>query len=49
VQPLFFRDGGRPTPRGADWFSATKDAKAGISQTLTFGDALREQTIESMT
>ena len=49
-----FRDGGTPTVRGPDWFSAEGDdgagtfANAGISQTITFAGAERYQTIESM-
>lgn len=47
VEPLRFLDGGRRARRGPDWFAATGQKAAGYSQTLTFGKAMRVQTIES--
>lgn len=50
--PLVFRDGGRATPRGPDWFGArgTKaNPPCGLSRTLAFGGAQRAQRLESMT
>lgn len=53
--PLLFLNGGKPEPKGPDWFSADegstggKFANAGVAQTLTFGRAQRCQPIESMT
>ena len=46
-------DGGRPDPKGPDWFSAEADpadmatvfAHSGVAQTLTFGKARRVQQI----
>lgn len=53
VEPLKFRDGGRPEIKGPDWFSADNEGggglmNAGVAQTLMFGGARRIQTIESM-
>jgi hypothetical protein len=47
-EPVRFLNGGQPTPRGPDWFTAEthqdgKTMNAGISQTLTFGQAKRVQ------
>lgn len=56
VDPLKFRDGGNPAPRGTDWFSAAppsgelgEQIEAGVSQTLTFGGARRLQMISVAT
>lgn len=50
IQPLCFRDGGQPMPKGPNWFAAAgRGQYAGLAQTLTFRDANRVQTIESMT
>jgi hypothetical protein len=50
VEPLTFRDGGRPEPKGSDWFSAEPgQGVCGISQTLSFSGARRIQTNESQT
>lgn len=47
IAPLQFRDGGRPTKRSGSWFGARGGkGVAGLSQTLTFTDANRVQTIE---
>lgn len=49
IVPLMFLDGGRAQRRSGDWFSArTRGGVSGLSQTLTFGRAVREQTLESM-
>lgn len=50
VEPLLFLGGGRPEPKGPEWFSAEgydgpgRTANAGVAQTLTFGGARRVQT-----
>lgn len=54
VEPLRFRDGGFPEPKGPDWFNAVNPeggrwANAGLVQTLVFDGATRYQTIASMT
>jgi hypothetical protein len=51
VQALVFQDGGAPTQRGGNWFysGAGKEQWAGISQTLRFGEAVREQKVEEQT
>lgn len=50
VEPLRFRHGSRPEPKGPDWFSADGESEvSGLAQTLTFGGARRLQTIESET
>jgi len=51
IEPLRFQSGGRPQPRGPDWFSADTDLSSrlppvGLSQTLIFGGARRVQVIE---
>ncbi len=51
VEPLRFRDGGRPEPKGGDWFAADPegdDQPVGLAQTLTFAGARRVQTLETM-
>lgn len=54
VEPLRFVDGGRPEPKGPEWFSADdyegrgRFANAGLAQTMRFDGAKRYQTIESM-
>ena len=53
VEPLLFINGGKPEPKGLDWFSAEqveagKFANAGIAQTLTFGKAKRLQDLVGM-
>lgn len=49
VQPLFFRFGERPRYRDGTWFGADPpDADAGVSITLTFGDARRVQKVEDI-
>lgn len=54
VEPLSFLNGGNPTARMQEWFSAEqlttggKFANAGVSQTLTFGKAKRCQPTEEM-
>lgn len=52
VEPLQFQNGGRPEPKGPEWFEAASDVEGatppvGIAQTLSFGGARRLQTIES--
>jgi hypothetical protein len=55
VEPLRFREGGRPDEKRQDWFEGReggrvpRDTIVAIVQTLTFGGARRVQTIESMT
>lgn len=50
VEPLIFFSGGQPEPKGGPWFRANqKDQRAGIAQTVAFGQARRVQTIESQT
>lgn len=48
VEPLRFKDGGRPEEKGPEWWWAepAQGAPAGIVQTLTFGGARRVQVIE---
>lgn len=53
TEPLRFLSGGRPEPKGPEWFSADatsggKYANAGVAQTLTFGLAKRCQDIVGM-
>lgn len=50
VEPLRFRDGGKPEPRGPEWFFAEgkNHVEAGVSATLRFENARRVQTNESM-
>lgn len=52
VEPPRFRNGGRPEPKGPDWFSAESDSPGllppvGLAQTLTLGGAVRVQSIET--
>lgn len=52
-EPLMFLSGGKPEPKGPDWFSAEeaqtgKVANAGIAQTLTFGGARRVHDMTQM-
>lgn len=50
VEPLWLLDGGRPEPKGADWFHADPERDVcGLAQTLTLGGARRVQTAESQT
>ena len=55
VEPLRFRNASAPQPRGPEWFHAYSQNEEpiqppmGLSQTLSFGEARRVQTIESMT
>lgn len=50
IEPLVFRDGGRPEPKGAEWFSAEPGTGVcGLAQTLVFDGARRVQTVESQT
>lgn len=50
ITPLRLLDGGRPEPKGSDWFHADPESDVcGLAQTLTFGGAVRFQTIESQT
>lgn len=53
-EPLSFVNGGKPEPKGVDWFCAEdagsgKFANAGVAQTLSFGRAKRVQPITAMT
>ena len=52
IEPLRFRNGGRPELKGPDWFEATPEGEgwsiAGVAQTMMFDRARRVQTIESM-
>jgi len=52
VEPLRFRNAGKPEPKGPDWFFAEADVKitptSGIACTLVFERARRVQTNESM-
>lgn len=51
-KPLFFRSVSLPTPRNADWFSAdaekATDRDCGVSQTITFGNCERGESISDM-
>lgn len=47
IVPLQFRDGGKPQIRSGAWFHSKKEPLAGLSQTMTFGGAQRDQLIES--
>lgn len=52
VEPLRFRDGGKPEPKGPEWFHADLEGGSppvGLAQTLAFGGAVRIQTKESET
>lgn len=54
VEPLRFRGGSRPEPKGPDWFGAESSGAGmtppvGLAQTLSFGGARRVQRIESET
>ncbi|WP_020474923.1 hypothetical protein [Zavarzinella formosa] len=50
VEPLRFRDAGRPQTKGPDWFyaEAAGHPVAGVTVTLVFEKARRVQTLESM-
>ncbi len=52
VEPLRFRNAGRPTKQGPDWFNAEAHPNGstitGVSCTLVFERARRVQTLESM-
>lgn len=50
IRPLYFRDGGSPMPKPGSWWTGRgKEPFAGLAQTQRYGDAQRDQTIESQT
>lgn len=49
IVPLVFLGCGRPEPKGPDWFSSDAESTTavGVTRTISFGEAQRDQTIES--